>query len=296
MTETPKVSAIIPTYNYGRFVCQAVDSVLAQAWPNVEVIVVDDGSTDDTAERLKPYADKIRYIYQTNRGLSAARNTGIREAAGEYVAFLDADDLWTPQKTKAQMALVAAQQFDAVVCVPANNASTGDSFSFADCFVVSPGFGSTALVKRDVFDETGGFDETLKSVEDRDMMLRITATGRRIGIVAGDYVRIRTHDANMSRNAQRMEENFRRTLKKIFALPQMRHRYLLKVKALSHYYFDCAWTYFEEGKRIGALARILKSLLLYPLPTRTGSAGRRMLRLKVLCRILLGGRMRKRPN
>ena len=74
MTDTPKVSAIIPTYNYGRFVCQAVDSVLAQAWPNVEVIVVDDGSTDDTADRLKSYADKIRYIYQTNRGLSAARN------------------------------------------------------------------------------------------------------------------------------------------------------------------------------------------------------------------------------
>jgi len=296
MTETPKVSVIIPTYNYGRFVCQAVDSVLAQTWPNIEVIVIDDGSTDDTADRLKPYADKIRYIYQPNRGLSGARNAGIREAAGEYVAFLDADDLWTPQKIEAQMALVAAQQFETVVCIPANNVATGDTFSFPDCFVVSPGFGSTALVKRDVFDETGGFDETLKSVEDRDMMLRITVTGRRIGIVAGDYVHIRTHDANMSKNARLMEENFRRALQKIFALPEMRHRYLLKAKALSHYYFDCAWTYFEEGKRMGALARILKSFLLYPLPARTSSSARRMLRLKVLFRILLQDWMRKRPN
>ena len=296
MTETPKVSVIIPTYNYGRFVCHAVESVLAQTWPNIEVIVIDDGSTDDTADRLKPYADKIRYIYQPNRGLSNARNEGIREAAGEYVAFLDADDLWTPQKIEAQMALVAAQQCETVVCVPPNNATADDAFSFADCFLVSPGFGSTALVKRDVFNETGGFDETLRSVEDRDMMLRISVTGRRIGILAGDYVHIRTHDANMSKNAELMEENFRRTLQKIFALPEMRHRYLLKAKALSHYYFDCAWTYFEEGKRMGALVRILKSFLLFPLPTPTSSSGRHMLRLKVLFRILLGDWMRKRPN
>ena len=294
--QKPLVSVVIPTYNYGRFVCEAVDSALAQTWPNLEVIVVDDGSTDDTKERLKPYGNRIRYIYQENRGLSGARNTGIREAAGDHVAFLDSDDLWTPKKIEAQMELVAAQNFEAVVCVPGNNTRTGAAYSFEDCFFVSPGFGSTALLKRDVFDEIGGFDETLKSVEDRDMMLRITSTGRQLGIVAGDYVQIRSHGENMSRNAKRMEENFRRTLRKTFALPAMRHRYLLKAKALSHYYFDCAWTYFEEGRRAMALIRILKSLLLNPLPARTNASRRRLLRLKVLCRILLGNWMRKRSN
>src|SRR5262245_58457673 len=104
----PLVSVIIPSYNYGCYVQQAVDSALSQSYPNQEVIVVDDGSTDDTEVRLAAYGKRIRYIHQKNQGLSEARNTGIREARGEFLAFLDSDDAFHPKKTELQMAYLMA--------------------------------------------------------------------------------------------------------------------------------------------------------------------------------------------
>ncbi len=104
----PLISAVIPTYNYGHFVTAAVRNVLAQTYRNLEVIVVDDGSKDNTRERLAPYLDRIRYVYQENQGPSAARNTGIRSATGEWVALLDSDDLWHPRKLELQVKYLQA--------------------------------------------------------------------------------------------------------------------------------------------------------------------------------------------
>src|SRR5437867_1708261 len=106
----PKVSIVIPTYNYGRYVVEAVESVLNQSFQDREVIVVDDGSTDDTRERLERFRGRIRYIYQRNKGLPAARNTGIRAARGAYVAFLDSDDLWLPEKLALQVPILDTRQ------------------------------------------------------------------------------------------------------------------------------------------------------------------------------------------
>jgi len=107
MTKTPtgfpKVSVIIPTYNRANFVTKAIDSVLAQAFNDYEIIVIDDGSTDNTREVLKPYRDKIQYIHQKNSGVSAARNAGIKIAKGEWIAFLDSDDEWMPEYLSWQM-------------------------------------------------------------------------------------------------------------------------------------------------------------------------------------------------
>src|SRR4051794_16299795 len=99
----PLISAVIPTYNYGRFVAGAIDGALAQTYPHVEVIVVDDGSTDDTASIVARYADRgVRYVRQPNAGAAAARNRGLVEACGELIAFCDADDVWTPDKLAVQ--------------------------------------------------------------------------------------------------------------------------------------------------------------------------------------------------
>jgi glycosyltransferase involved in cell wall biosynthesis len=98
MIRDAAISVVIPTYNYARFVCEAVDSALSQSLRPQEVIVVDDGSTDDTSDRLRQFGDRIRYVFQQNGGLSKARNTGIREARGDWVAFLDSDDIWHPRK------------------------------------------------------------------------------------------------------------------------------------------------------------------------------------------------------
>ena len=99
----PKVSVIIPTYNRSKYVTKAIDSVLAQTYRDFEIIVVDDGSTDNTKEVLKPYTDRIKYLYQENTGVSAARNAGIRAAGGQWIAFLDSDDEWLPEKLSIQM-------------------------------------------------------------------------------------------------------------------------------------------------------------------------------------------------
>src|SRR5918996_212462 len=105
-----KVSVVIPTYNYGRYLPEAVESVLHQTFPDLEVIVVDDGSTDDTRELIGRFGDKVCYIYQRNQGLPAARNTGIRAARGEYVGFLDSDDLWLPGKLALQVPRLDSRQ------------------------------------------------------------------------------------------------------------------------------------------------------------------------------------------
>jgi len=97
------VSVIIPTYNRARYVTEAIDSVLAQTFSDYEIIVVDDGSTDNTREALKPYLGRIHYIYQSNKGVSAARNRGMRDAKGEWISFLDSDDIWLPRKLKQQV-------------------------------------------------------------------------------------------------------------------------------------------------------------------------------------------------
>ncbi|MCO7175210.1 glycosyltransferase family 2 protein [Sporolactobacillus kofuensis] len=98
-----KISVIIPTYNRGKFTVEAVKSILAQTYKDYEIIVVDDGSTDDTKEKLKVFGNKISYIYQKNKGPSAARNTGIQHAEGKYIAFCDSDDRFLPNKLEKQM-------------------------------------------------------------------------------------------------------------------------------------------------------------------------------------------------
>ncbi len=101
----PLVSAVIPTYNRAYVLREAIESALGQAGPNVEVIVVDDGSTDDTAALAREYGDVITYLFQPNCGAAAARNLGVKAARGDYVAFLDSDDVWLPGKLKAETAL-----------------------------------------------------------------------------------------------------------------------------------------------------------------------------------------------
>src|SRR2546423_7926382 len=103
--EKGKVSVIIPNYNYARYVGGAIDSVLAQTHSDIEIIVVDDGSTDASKDVLLNYGDSIKTISQQNRGVSAARNNGVAASSGEYVAFLDADDEWLPQKIEKQVAM-----------------------------------------------------------------------------------------------------------------------------------------------------------------------------------------------
>ena len=183
---SPLVSVIIPTYNRGWIIGEAVDSVLAQEYPNTELIVVDDGSTDATDAVLAAYGDRIRLLRQKNRGVSAARNAGIRAAAGELIAFLDSDDLWLPAKLGRQVAFFQ-QHPDAVACQteetwirngvrvnPGKRHRKPSGMIFIpslELCLVSP---SAVMIRRELFDQVGLFDEDLPACEDYDMWLRIS--------------------------------------------------------------------------------------------------------------------------
>jgi len=288
------VSAVIPSYNYGRFVVEAVESVLAQTYrPAVEVIVVDDGSTDDTRERLAPFGDRIRYVHQQNRGLSGARNTGIREARGDWVGFLDADDVWHREKTELQVSVGAAHGLD-LIGAPRQSERPetlpkDPPFARLDVrhFLTStPIFPSGTMVRRRCFDAVGLFDEGLRSVEDRDMWLRLAARFP-VGRVDSPCCFYREHGGQMSRRAGRMLENYQKVLDKFFAEhPQFA---ALERTAYAFMFLDGSIAHMEEGARREALRCLLRSLRLHAWEPASGRAALSSARrLKLLVRLLLG--------
>lgn len=278
----PALSIVIPAYNYAHFLPQTIDSALNQTLPPSEVLVVDDGSADNTAQVV---ADRyganprVRYIHQPNAGLSAARNTGIRNARNQFVAFLDADDLLQPEFVQEVMSRFARLPESFAVLATrtilvdgaGNRLQRKQLMDFVDqeitCadLLLKTRYGSSGVVvRRKVFDECGGFDTTLRSSEDRDMWIRI-ATRYRILLCGRPLNLVRRHGPSMSTHTDRMKENTRRTLQKarqnpgVAGLPPF---YWFKVYAFFH--FQSAWMYIEEGRRGAALVDLLLSFLQWP--------------------------------
>jgi len=183
----PQVSVIIPTYNRAHVLGEAIESVLAQTYDDLELIVVDDGSQDGTRDVVASYSSRLTYLYQENRGVSAARNRGIEQARGSYLSFLDSDDLWLKEKLYLQMECMKEQP-EILICytdeiwirkgVRVNQMKKHRKYSgmiFEYCLplcIVSP---SSVLINRQLLDEVGVFDETLEVCEDYDLWLRISA-------------------------------------------------------------------------------------------------------------------------
>jgi glycosyltransferase involved in cell wall biosynthesis len=295
---TPLVSVVIPTYNYGHFVCQAVESALAQTYANIEVIVVDDGSTDDTVQRLAPYRDRIRYIHQENRGLSAARNMGIRHATGEWIALLDADDLWHPQKIDTQ--LNAVRGFGPVGLIGSPQArelndklppaTRVERLGVRDLLLSRRIGPSSALIRKDCLQTVGGFDENLRSVEDRDMWLRLAARFPAVVVDVPCWVQ-RIHEGQMSRAASRMHLNYCKVLDGFFK----RHSEHRSLHRLGYGYLnlDTSIAFLDEGARGQALQFLARSIVRWPRPLRLANRPR-WLRTKLLIRLVVGERIFQR--
>jgi glycosyltransferase involved in cell wall biosynthesis len=205
------VSVVIPCFNQGRFLAAAIESVAAQTFAPIETVVVDDGSTDDTAAVAARY--DVVCIRQENRGLGAARNAGLRQSTGEALVFLDADDLLAPDAIGAGVACLASRADLAFVYgsprllgaadpddVPPPVEADFYRHLLARNFITMPGL---VLHRRDVLEAVGGFDERLAAAEDYDVYLRIT---RRFPVAycAGLRGSYRRHDANMSNDSLRM--------------------------------------------------------------------------------------------
>ena len=184
--QSPPVSVILPTFNRAWSLKKAIDSVLSQEYPNLETIVVDDGSTDDTPALLSSYGTRIRVIRQANQGVSAARNTGIRAAHGDLITLLDSDDAWLPGKLSAQVDFFNAHP-EALICQteeiwirhgkrvnPKRRHKKHRGMIFERCLplcLISP---SAVMTRRTLLDDVGLFDEQLPACEDYDLWLRIT--------------------------------------------------------------------------------------------------------------------------
>ncbi len=184
-SSNPCISVIIPTYNRCWILKEAIDSVLSQKFTDFEIIVVDDGSNDGTAALLSAYGDQITIIHQENRGVSAARNAGILIAKGRYIAFLDSDDMWLPEKLSCQVDFFQSHA-QAVICQtdeiwirnnvrvnPKNRHKKPSGMIFEPSLqlcLVSP---SAVMIKKSLFDEIGLFNEAFPACEDYDLWLRI---------------------------------------------------------------------------------------------------------------------------
>lgn len=216
-----QVTAVIPVHNGQRFVADSVRSVLGQTQPVHECLVVDDGSTDETVAALRDFGTPVRVIRQPHQGVAAARNAGIRAATGEYVAFLDADDVWLPTKIERQLAVLGAADSP-------SGAYTGYVIAAADLrprrivvhshrgpfppvelalLVEAPGLGFsfTALVRRAAAQEVGGFDERLSTSADIDFAWRLHRRGGLVGVTEPLAIHRRHASGQMHRDIARVE-------------------------------------------------------------------------------------------
>ncbi len=258
---TPLVSVIIPTYNRVHMIARCLDSVQAQTFKDYEIIVVDDGSTDATREfLLKAYGNNIRHIaHPTNRGLSAARNTGIEHARGTYIAVLDDDDLWLPEKLALQVELMKGNP-DVVLayCGTLKVDWQGELIEevkpemrghiFADMLNRNclKGPASVAMFSREVLGASGVFDTSLSSCADWDLWIRIARCGR-VDYVDRPLVKYVMHQSNMSSNIPDMARDTFVILDKYLPLLEQESGSAHPGNRIySNHLIHFAWEYYEQ--------------------------------------------------
>ena len=232
----PRVSVIIPVYNQAEFIVAAVDSVLDQDYPSLDLVVVDDGSTDATPRLLAEHGGAFKVLRQPNRGAAAALNRGIRESRGELVCWLSADDLFLPGKVRRQVEAFAEdvriglvytgyERIDAhgrtIAVLASPLPAHPDPFTMV--FWRNSINGSSVMVRREVFDTCGPFDESLRADVDADMWLRVTQAYlvRRID---GVYIKYRIHANTLSANQPLMVSSMTEVRRRFLRSGELRHR------------------------------------------------------------------------
>lgn len=257
----PKVSVVIPTYNSAHMAKEAVESVLAQTYTDFEVIVIDDGSVDNTESVMAPFGDRIRYIKQENQGVSGARNTGMKEARGEYIAFLDADDLWLPERLAAEIPLLDADpNLGLVYCDWAvvsggqvlqdsylKDLPTASGYVFDE--LIETGFILTSgvVLRRACIDDVGDFDKSLAIAQDYDLWLRISYKWK-VQLVERCLFTKRSLDGSLSsdltKTALERIALYKKTLREIPDMSARSRRLVRRQIALN--YWDVGYEQFDK--------------------------------------------------
>lgn len=289
-----RVSVVIPSYNSGRFVTEAVDSVLAQRRPAAEVLVVDDGSTDDTRQRLAGYGAPVRYLYQENQGVSAARNLGVRAASGDLIAFLDADDVWHRRKLEEQLAVLGRRPDIALLgsdtfAWPAGQTPIVDeepggaveTVPWRRLAVKNYFTTSSIVVRRSALERAGPFDPKLQGPEDYDLWLRV-AESAPVANLRLPLTGYRAPAGSLSKQADTMSRGMGRILDKLDERSAWQGDRLLRRKARAYCDYSCAFMFAEAGRRRTAAWRLMRSLAGYPFPFGRDEVSRPLARPKLL--------------
>lgn len=256
----PLVSVVIPCYNSERYVAQTVESVLAQTYPAIEIIVVDDGSTDATPRVLESYRTRITYLRQANRGPAAARNAGLRVASGAYLLFLDSDDLLTPTSVAVKAAFLEQRpQYGLVYSAwqqinqdgtrvlgevrPARQGQVLTALLRREFFF----FPGAALIRRACLDAVGAFDETAYGTEDADLWIRLARAGYAFGYIDEPLFIYRFHDASITARVDpRQIASWQRHLAHFFADPNLPPTIkALEDEAYAILHYETAMRYFR---------------------------------------------------
>ena len=290
------VSVVIPTYNYGRFIKAAISSVLDQTRSPSEVIVVDDGSTDETTAVVAAFGKAVRYMRQDNAGVSAARNLGVRESTSQLIAFLDADDTLEPSTLEKQVARLdsdeeiglvhcAMREFDDETGATIRLHMEGGEDRVANNLLLWEGplivAAGAIIVSRQAFDRVGGFDTRMKVGEDWDFCYRVAQLFK-IGFVAEPLVNYRRHNAAAHRNVENMERGMLMFYEKAFATddPEILK---LRRRAYGNFHRVMAGSYLHSGRMGKFFWHAAKSIWMRPgnleyflgFPMRRFAAGER---------------------
>jgi glycosyltransferase involved in cell wall biosynthesis len=232
---TPLVSVVIPVYNCDRYIVQAVESILNQTYSAYEIIVIDDGSQDHTSHVLQPYKNRIRYVYQDNQGVSVARNHGIELSKGEFVAFLDADDVFLPDKLAVQLAVFMANPTLGIVQSGWRRVNPqGETLMDVEPWEQVPtldleawlrwkpfGTMGTLMFRRHDLQAVGGFEPGLTHAEDVDLVLRLSLKGCQSDWLRQPTVCYRQHDRNTMRDGLSQAQSINWVLDRFFRQPNI---------------------------------------------------------------------------
>ena len=271
----PEISVIIPAYNAARYIREAVESALAQQGVDQEIIVIDDGSTDETPQILESFGALIKSVHQTKAGGGAARNHAARLATGQWLAFLDADDLWLPHKLQRQLALVSDEigliysdchNFGDTQRVDSRQSDgvdlhEGDVFEqlLLNNFITL----STVMMRKSWFDKLGGFRENFALAEDWDLWLRYAAEAP-VRLCPEPLTRYRWHGGGVSKNALVMACHRATALERGLALPRARHISRQLVNRARANVWECSAWFAAASHPRAACASYLRSLWYYP--------------------------------
>jgi len=270
------VSVIIPTYNYGRFIAEAIQSVLQQTHRPDEIVVVDDGSTDDTARVVAGFGDAVKYVRQENGGVCAARNKGVAESTGEIIAFMDADDTMEPESIAKQVALFGDEHVGLVHCgLRLFDDESGETIELqleggedgvADNLLLWEGASiagpGAILVTREAFDSVDGFDTGMKVGEDWDFCYRV-ARRFKVRFVPEPLVNYRSHATAAHRNVAEMERGMSRFYEKAFSTND-ESVLKLKSRAYGNFHKVMAGSYFHAADYKNFARHAARSVFMRP--------------------------------